>query len=66
MSSIVPLVGRGNRNGRHYNLTTAEGPLRSPVVTSGDARRRFRYRAVEGMAQSIDFHLGTIDVPCGR
>ncbi|MEU9573418.1 hypothetical protein AB0D62_26805 [Streptomyces massasporeus] len=49
-------------DGTHRHLTAAQGTLKSLVMTTDDALRRFQYRFVEDMPQSIDFHLGTIDV----
>ncbi|MDW8804178.1 SRPBCC family protein [Streptomyces scabiei] len=57
-----PAVQEAHFDGTHRHLTTAEGTLKSLVVTKDDALRRFQYRFVEGMPQPIDFHLGTIDV----
>ncbi|MFF4655472.1 SRPBCC family protein [Streptomyces sp. NPDC001381] len=57
-----PAVQEAHFDGTHRRLTTAESTLKSLVVTKDDALRRFQYRFVEGMPQSIDFHLGTIDV----
>ncbi|MDN0198957.1 SRPBCC family protein [Streptomyces sp. S.PNR 29] len=57
-----PAVKEAHFDGTHRHLTTAQGTVKSLVVTKDDELRRFQYRFVEGMPQPIDFHLGTIDV----